>query len=83
MITSTQMMLVPQSRSGLQTRQELAMAHGVSPEVFQAAVNAAENAPDPRMERVTLAVAHLDAAAPDAHDVAQAMISCILAESGY
>lgn len=59
------------------------MAHGVSPEVFQAAVAVAENTPDPRMERVSLAVAHLDAGTPDAHDVAQAMIACIMGESGY
>jgi hypothetical protein len=59
------------------------MAHGVSPEVFQAAVMAAENAPDPRMERVSLAVAHLDAGRLDSHEVARAIVACILAESAY
>ena len=57
------------------------MTHGVSPEVFQAALVAAKNAPDPREERVSLAVAHLGAGALDARAVAQAMISCIRDES--
>jgi len=56
------------------------MAHGVSPEVFRAAFIAAETAPDPRQECVDLAVQHLGAGALDAHSVAQAVISCILAE---
>jgi len=56
------------------------MTHGVSPEVFQAALVAAESAPDPRMERVDLAVEHLGAGALDSRAVAQAVISCILAE---
>jgi hypothetical protein len=69
--------------SHIQLSQELAMTHGVSPEVFQAALVAAENAPDPRMERVDLAVAHLGAGALDARAVAQAVISCILAEGSH
>ena len=57
------------------------MTHGVSPEVFHAALVAAENAPDPRMERVDRAVERLGAGALDSRAVAQAVISCILAES--
>jgi hypothetical protein len=61
--------------------QEPAMRHGVSAEVFRAAVSAAVNAPDAREERVTLAAADLDAGRLDADAVAKAMICRILAES--
>ena len=59
------------------------MAHGVSAEVFQAAVRVAENTPDFSMERVANGVARLDVGEPDAHDVAQAMIACLIGDSGY
>jgi hypothetical protein len=62
--------------------QEFVMSHGVSREVLRAALVAAENAPDPRDERVTLAIAHLHAGTPDANAVAKAMIARILAEAG-
>ena len=58
------------------------MAHGVSPEVFLEAMMLASEAPDPRMDRVDMAVARLNTGIPDSHDLAQAMISGILAESG-
>lgn len=57
------------------------MFQGVSQETLKAALIAAENAPDPRSDRVSLAIAHLDAGETDAHLVAQAMIASILAES--
>jgi hypothetical protein len=58
------------------------MGHGVSREVIHAAFVAAEKAPDPRRERVSMAIAHLHAGTPDADAVAQAMIARILEESG-
>jgi hypothetical protein len=62
--------------------QELTMGHAVSREILHAALMVAENAPDPRRERVTIAIAHLHAGTPDANVVAQAMIARILEESG-
>lgn len=58
------------------------MGHAVSTEILHAALMVAENAPDPRHERVTRAIAHLHAGTLDANAVAQAMIARILAESG-
>ena len=57
------------------------MSYGVSPEVFKAAILAAESAPDLREDRIDRALAHLGAGPFDAHAVAQAMISSVLAES--
>jgi hypothetical protein len=57
------------------------MTHGVSPEVFQAAVALAASTPDPRMERVSTAVAHLGQGSPDSHELAEALIAAILEES--
>jgi hypothetical protein len=62
--------------------QESVMGHAVSREILNAALLVAENAPDPRRERVTMAIAHLHAGTPDASAVAQAMIARILEESG-
>ena len=61
--------------------QELEMSYGVSPEVFQAALLAAENAPDLREDRIDRALTHLGEGLLDAHAVAQAMISRVLAET--
>lgn len=57
------------------------MTHGVSLEVFQAAILAAQSTPDPCDERVDLAVAHLRAGAHDSRSVAQAVIASILEEA--
>ena len=40
----------------------------------------ARNAPDPRKDRVALAIVHLGAGALDSHTVAQAVISTIIAD---
>jgi hypothetical protein len=55
--------------------------HDVPVGVLQAAILAAENAPDPREDRVELAMVHMDAGTPDSRAVAQAMISTIIADS--
>jgi hypothetical protein len=57
------------------------MGQAVSREILHAALTIADNAPDPRRERVTMAIAHLHAGTPDSSAVAQAMIARILAES--
>jgi hypothetical protein len=49
--------------------------------VLQAAILAAENAPDLREERLQLALRHLGDGEPDSEAVAQAMISSIVSES--
>lgn len=54
--------------------------HDVPIHVVQAAIIAAENAPDMRTDVVELAMVHLDAGQPDSRDVAQAMISSIVAD---
>ena len=54
----------------------------VSEEVLEEAIRVAQAAPDPRVDRVRMAVEHLDDGAPDAHIVAQAVIHSIIADSG-
>jgi len=82
MTTSVQQGLSKDHGSHSPHSQEFVMSHGVSREVLRAALVAAENAPDPRNERVNLAIAHLHAGTPDASAVAQAIIARILAEAG-
>jgi hypothetical protein len=53
----------------------------VSVDVVQAAILVAENTPDPRADRVEMAIVRLDSGELDARTVATAMISTILADS--
>ena len=55
--------------------------HDVPIGVVQAAILAAENAPDLREDRVELAMVHMGNGKPDSQAVAQAMISTIIADS--
>jgi hypothetical protein len=55
--------------------------HGISTEVIAQARTVAENAPDPRAERVLYAKQQLGQGKPDSADVAQTIISSILDES--
>jgi hypothetical protein len=62
----------------------LGVSHAVTDvpvDVVHAAILAAENAPDLRKDRVELAIVHLDAGGVDAHILAQAMISTIIADA--
>ena len=54
--------------------------HDVPVDVVQAAMLVARNAPDPRKDRVALAIVHLGAGALDSNTVAQAVISTIIAD---
>jgi hypothetical protein len=55
----------------------------VSVDVVQAAILVAENTPDPRADRVEMALVHLDAGLVDARTVAQAMLATIATDSDH
>jgi len=55
--------------------------HDVPVGVLQAAILAAENAPDLREDRVQQAMLHLHTEMPDSEALAQAMISTIVTDS--
>jgi hypothetical protein len=82
-MTTSEQLSAAQQNAGRRSRggREFAMAYGVSPEVFQAAVALATSTPDPRMERVTTAVAHLGERSPNARELAEALIAAIREEA--
>jgi hypothetical protein len=80
---NTPLVQAPSCNPDVETRlsKECLMRYGVSQEVFRAAIAAAKNAPDPRLEQADLASALLEAGKADAHQLAEALIRSIVAET--